>query len=84
MAMKCPRCGNNSHTKASRYVADGLKEQYYQCQNIECSATFLTREEFCYFVSEPSDKKLTEEQKKIAWDKAAPNKRMRGKKKVCS
>lgn len=69
MSIRCPNCKNSSHVKSSREIAPGLVERYMQCQNLECSATFRTAEQFVNFVSKPSDNKLTEQEKQAAWNK---------------
>lgn len=53
MAMKCPNCGAEAHTRSSRYLHDKSIERYLQCRNIECSATFRTLEQFVNYVSKP-------------------------------
>ncbi|EIX4510159.1 ogr/Delta-like zinc finger family protein [Escherichia coli] len=39
----CPYCGSSSHTRAKKQEGKN-EEKYYQCQNFECSATFVTTE----------------------------------------
>lgn len=41
---KCHHCGCAAHTRSSRDLSDTTVERYYQCQNINCSATFGTKE----------------------------------------
>lgn len=57
MAMKCPLCQSESHTRSSRYMTPDTIERYMQCRNIECSATFKTVEQFCKFISKPEKQK---------------------------
>ncbi|EFC5375553.1 TPA: ogr/Delta-like zinc finger family protein [Escherichia coli] len=42
----CPYCGASTRTRTSRNANDTgtIREKYYQCNNIECSATFVTHE----------------------------------------
>ncbi|ENE3311364.1 ogr/Delta-like zinc finger family protein, partial [Escherichia coli] len=42
----CPYCGASTRTRTSRDANDTgtIREKYYQCNNIECSATFVTHE----------------------------------------
>ncbi len=51
--MKCPNCRHASHTRTSRYITQTIKEIYYQCQNVNCSATFKATESFDHWISEP-------------------------------
>ena len=74
MAMNCPNCGKPSHTRSSRYIGVGLKETYYQCTNIECSATFRTREEFVNYASKPACNTMTEAELAAMWDNCQPTK----------
>nr|WP_193162993.1 ogr/Delta-like zinc finger family protein [Enterobacter ludwigii] len=41
---KCHHCGHAAHTRSSRSLSNKTVERYYQCQNINCSATFGTKE----------------------------------------
>ena len=52
--MRCPICNQTSHTRTSRYLTDGIKEVYYQCQNLQCSSTFKTIESIEKILSKPS------------------------------
>jgi transcription elongation factor Elf1 len=38
----CPLCQHAAHARTSRYITDTTKERYHQCQNVNCSATFIT------------------------------------------
>ncbi|HFU6566114.1 TPA: ogr/Delta-like zinc finger family protein [Raoultella ornithinolytica] len=38
----CPHCGHAAHTRTSRRLSDFTVRQYHQCQNLECSAAFIT------------------------------------------
>lgn len=40
----CPLCQHAAHARTSRYMTDTTKERYHQCQNVNCSATFITFE----------------------------------------
>ncbi|MCF8998269.1 ogr/Delta-like zinc finger family protein [Acinetobacter nectaris] len=51
--MKCPICKHAAHTRTSRYITDTIKEIYYQCQNVECSATFKAIESLDRIISQP-------------------------------
>ncbi len=51
--MKCPLCNHASHTRTSRYLTSGIKEVYYQCQNLTCSSTFKTIESVEKILSQP-------------------------------
>ncbi|WP_447886362.1 ogr/Delta-like zinc finger family protein [Serratia fonticola] len=56
--MRCPFCRSGSHTRTSRYLTEQTKEAYYQCQNIDCSSTFKTRESIEHVIRRPSPRKL--------------------------
>ncbi|RYM55130.1 ogr/Delta-like zinc finger family protein [Serratia proteamaculans] len=45
--MRCPFC------RTSRYLTEQTKEAYYQCQNIDCSSTFKTRESIEHVIRQP-------------------------------
>ncbi|EME1730573.1 levansucrase regulator [Escherichia sp. ESNIH1] len=51
--MNCPLCGNAAHTRSSFQVSKTTKERYNQCQNIECSHTFVTHETFVRSITCP-------------------------------
>ncbi|MFC0226120.1 ogr/Delta-like zinc finger family protein [Serratia aquatilis] len=51
--MRCPVCRHSSYTRTSRYLSEQTKEAYYQCQNIECSCTFKTRESVEHVIRQP-------------------------------
>lgn len=51
--MKCPVCKHAAHTRTSRYITDTMKEIYYQCRNVECSATFKAIESVDRIISKP-------------------------------
>lgn len=38
--MHCPFCKSPAHTRSSRYLSERVKQSYYQCTNIVCSASF--------------------------------------------
>ena len=38
----CPLCQHAAHARTNRYITDTTKERYHQCQNVNCSATFLS------------------------------------------
>ncbi|WNN52381.1 ogr/Delta-like zinc finger family protein [Hafnia alvei] len=42
--MLCPFCQCPAHTRTSRYLSGTVKQIYYQCTNVLCSATFKTVE----------------------------------------
>ena len=42
--MICPLCGSAAHTRSSFQVSSLTKERYNQCQNINCSHTFVTHD----------------------------------------
>ncbi|HCT7985365.1 DNA-binding transcriptional regulator [Serratia sp. TSA_7] len=42
--MHCPLCRTAAHARTSRYLSENTKERYHQCQNINCSCTFVTLE----------------------------------------
>lgn len=44
--MGCPLCSTVGHTRQSTILEDGSKETIVQCQNVYCSATFMTHESF--------------------------------------
>ncbi|USZ80558.1 ogr/delta-like zinc finger family protein [Serratia phage MQ-4] len=80
--MNCPNCGKPSHTRSSKYIATGLKEIYYQCTNIECSATFRTREELVNYISKPTGNNMTEAERVAAWAKCQPTRGTRAGRKA--
>ncbi|ELS8429667.1 ogr/Delta-like zinc finger family protein [Escherichia coli] len=45
----CPLCQHAAHARTSRYITDTTKERYHQCQNVNCSATFITYESVAYY-----------------------------------
>ncbi|MEL5681573.1 ogr/Delta-like zinc finger family protein [Serratia nevei] len=51
--INCPLCKSAAWTRGSRYLPDGSKEIDIQCQNIECSATFRTKESVIKIIKEP-------------------------------
>ncbi|WP_071789819.1 ogr/Delta-like zinc finger family protein [Franconibacter helveticus 513] len=51
--MNCPLCGKAAHTRSSHQVTPMTKERYNQCQNIECSHTFITLETFVRSIACP-------------------------------
>ncbi|WON77424.1 ogr/Delta-like zinc finger family protein [Serratia sp. UGAL515B_01] len=51
--INCPLCHSTAQTRATRYLTDGSKEMDIQCQNIECSATYRTKETVCRVIREP-------------------------------
>lgn len=54
--MSCPFCGHTSHVRSSRPLSENVKQRYYQCQNILCSATFRTAESVEEII-QPSNRK---------------------------
>lgn len=52
--MICPLCGSAGHTRSSFQISTTTKERYIQCQNLECSHTFVTHETFVRTVSNPN------------------------------
>ncbi|MCG9948928.1 ogr/Delta-like zinc finger family protein [Providencia rettgeri] len=53
--MNCPECGHAAHTRSSYQVSSETKERYNQCQNINCSATFISHESVARFISKPGE-----------------------------
>ncbi|MEL4014236.1 ogr/Delta-like zinc finger family protein [Dryocola clanedunensis] len=53
--MNCPLCGNSAHTRSSFQVSSTTKERYNQCQNINCSHTFITHETFVRSIACPKE-----------------------------
>lgn len=41
---RCHHCKHVAYTRTSREMSDRTKERYYQCTNVNCSATFATLE----------------------------------------
>ena len=58
--MHCPVCKRPAHTRKVVDLEDGSKEIYYQCPNLECSTTFITREAFNYIIK---DSRITHKQR---------------------
>lgn len=54
--MHCPECRFAAHTRSSRMITEEIKERYHQCQNLECSCTFVTHESYCRIVARPPSK----------------------------
>jgi hypothetical protein len=54
--MHCPMCKRPSHKKKTLHLEDGSKEIFYQCPNLECSTTFITKEAFNHIIQ---DSKIT-------------------------
>lgn len=67
----CPYCGASTRTRTSRDANDTgtIREKYYQCNNVECSATFVTHEFVVRTVCRPQ---LTEERGFIPNDAFKP------------
>lgn len=53
--MICPLCGSAAHTRSSFQVSSLTKERYNQCQNINCSHTFVTHETFVRSIATPKE-----------------------------
>lgn len=53
--MHCPLCQYAAHARSSYYVTATLKERYHQCQNINCSHTFVTHESFVRSIASPGE-----------------------------
>ena len=51
----CPLCKYAAHTRSSRYLSENTKERYNQCQNINCSHTFVTHETFVRSIATPKE-----------------------------
>ncbi|EKG4360555.1 DNA-binding transcriptional regulator [Salmonella enterica] len=49
----CPKCHHAAHARTSRYLTENTKERYHQCQNINCSCTFMTMETIERFIVTP-------------------------------
>ncbi|HAY5250948.1 TPA: transcriptional regulator [Shigella flexneri] len=50
-----PLCGSAAHTRSSFQVSSLTKERYNQCQNINCSHTFVTHETFVRSIATPKE-----------------------------
>ena len=55
MAFTCPDCGATAVTRTSRSMSLLTREKYYQCTDLECSATFKSYEQIAARLS-PSGK----------------------------
>ncbi|MGL5697858.1 MAG: ogr/Delta-like zinc finger family protein [Kluyvera sp.] len=64
--MICPLCGNAAHTRSSFQVSATTKERYNQCQNINCSHTFVTHETFVRSISMPKTTNVVEPHPKMS------------------
>jgi len=51
----CPLCQHAAHARTSRYITDMTKERYHQCQNVNCSATFITYESVQRYIVKPGE-----------------------------
>ncbi|MFV4846462.1 DNA-binding transcriptional regulator [Edwardsiella tarda] len=51
--MHCPLCKSAAHARSSRYLSAETKERYHQCQNINCSCTFVTMETLARIIASP-------------------------------
>lgn len=52
----CPLCKTAAHARTSRYMGDTTKERYHQCQNVNCSATFVTFETVKHYIVKPGER----------------------------
>lgn len=48
--LHCPKCHHAAHARTSRHLTENTKERYHQCQNINCSCTFMTMEKIEHFI----------------------------------
>lgn len=48
--MYCPACQNAAHMRKIQQGEDGNREIIYQCRNVECSTTFITKEILSHIV----------------------------------
>ncbi|EQA1010212.1 DNA-binding transcriptional regulator [Escherichia coli] len=48
-------CQHAAHARTSRYITDTTKERYHQCQNVNCSATFITYESVQRYIVKPGE-----------------------------
>lgn len=48
--MKCPICNEPTRIRSSRYITNETKENYNQCQNINCSTTFVSHESVARYI----------------------------------
>ncbi|RJT15670.1 ogr/Delta-like zinc finger family protein [Rahnella inusitata] len=48
--MYCPLCLKPAHMRKVNDLEDGSKETFHQCQNLECSTTFVSRETFGHII----------------------------------
>lgn len=48
--MYCPACQKAAHMRKIQQGADGNREIIYQCRNVECSTTFVTKEILSHIV----------------------------------
>lgn len=60
--MHCPFCQCPTRTRTSRYLSETVKQIYYQCTNILCSATFRTMESLDTIIRPPSENDLMEDE----------------------
>lgn len=51
--MKCPICNEPTRIRSSRYITNETKENYNQCQNINCSTTFVSHESVARYIIKP-------------------------------
>ncbi|WP_318389668.1 ogr/Delta-like zinc finger family protein [Enterobacter sp.] len=51
--INCPECGGAAHTRSSFQVSTTTTERYLQCQNVECSHTFVTHETYVRSIIRP-------------------------------
>lgn len=52
----CPLCQTAAHARTSRYHSTETKERYHQCQNVNCSATFVTLETVKHYIVKPGER----------------------------
>lgn len=64
MQWKCSNCGTVANTRSSKIISADLRVLYYQCQNIECSATFKVNASFDGFIAKP---KMTTKEQALAF-----------------
>lgn len=49
--INCPKCGNVSKARTSRYFSSYVKERYSICQNKQCKCVFNSLEIFERFIT---------------------------------
>lgn len=59
--MYCRFCKSAAHTRTSRYLSETVKQIYYQCTSVVCSASFRAMESVDKIIQSPAQTDLAED-----------------------